>query len=187
MTHYLTVAGDDLIEWLDESATYDNLYTNITQEFPDTRKRQNATNEVNVREVRYIPVRTTAEGGALQLSAITNSNGHEYKQQLLFSDVKYDTEDSDTNITFKATDGQDYHIHPITLNRNRIRVNCSCMDFHYRFALWNYNNGTLMGRKPKPYRRKTDNRPPVNPGQVDGMCKHLIKVCERLRTQRIIE
>ena len=187
MTRYLPIPGNDLVVWLDEAATYDDLYNNITQEFPDTRKRQNATNEVNVREIRYIPVRTTAEGGALQLAATTNSNSHEYKQQLLFSDVRYDTEDAQDNITFKATDGQDYHIRPITLGENRIRVNCTCMDFHMRFALWNYNNGTLMGRKPKLYQRKTDNRPPVNPGQVDGMCKHLIKVCDRLRQQGLIQ
>lgn len=187
MTNYLTVRGEDISGVLAESATYDDLYANITQEFPDTRKRHNATNEVNVREIRYIPVRTTAEGGALQLAASTQSNGHEYKQQLLFSDVQFDPEDAEDNITFKATDGKDYHIKPISLQGNRIRVNCTCMDFHYRFAMWNYNNGTLMGRKPKLYQRKTDTRPPVNPGQVDGMCKHLIKVCDRLQQQRLIQ
>jgi hypothetical protein len=186
MTQYLDIPGEEISATLTESATYNDLYNNIRQEFPDTRKRQNATNEVNVQEVRYIPVRTTAEGGALQIAASTRSNGHEYKQQLLFSDVNFDPEDADDNITFKATDGQDYHVKPITLTGNRIRVNCSCMDFHYRFAMWNYNNGTLLGRKPKLYRRKTENRPPVNPGQVDGLCKHLIKVCDRLRQQRLI-
>ena len=187
MTDFLTIPGEDVAAMLAESATYDDLYNNITQEFPDTKKRQNATNEVNVQQIKYVPVRTTAEGGALQIASSTRSNSHEYKQQLLFSDVKYDTEDNEGNITFKATDGKDYHVHPITLDGNRIRVNCSCMDFHFRFALWNFNNGTLLGRKPKLYQRKTDTRPPVNPGQVDGMCKHLIKVCDRLRQQGLIQ
>jgi hypothetical protein len=186
MTDFLTIPGEQVTDMLNEAATYDDLFNNITQEFPETRKRQHATNEVNVREIRYIPVRTTAEGGALQLASTTTSNSHTYKQQLLFSDVHFAEEDAEDNITFRATDGQEYHVQPITMDGNRIRVNCNCMDFHMRFALWNFNNDTLMGRKPPPYRRKTDNRPPVNPGQVDGMCKHLIKVCDQLRQQGLI-
>jgi hypothetical protein len=73
MTDFLTIPGEHLADMLNESATYDDLFNNITQEFPETRKRQHATNEVNVREIRYIPVRTTAEGGALQLAS-TSSN-----------------------------------------------------------------------------------------------------------------
>lgn len=187
MTKYIIVPGEEIQTSLDESATYDDLYNNITTEFPDTTKREKATNEVNVSTVKLIPVRTTAEGGALQVVASTRSNSHEYKQNMLFSDMEYEQEDTPENITFQATDGQEYHVKPILLTGNRIRVNCNCMDFYYRFAQWNYNNGTLMGRKPPIYRRKTDTRPPVNPGQVDGMCKHLIKVCDRLRQQGLIQ
>jgi hypothetical protein len=180
------VRGERIKAALLEAASFDQLYRNIQQAFPDTQKRQHATNEVTVTSMRFIPVRTTAEGGALQLGTTTRSNSHEYKQQLLFSDVNYDKEDAEDNVTFKATDGREYHVKPINLNGARIRVNCNCMDFHYRFATWNYDNETLMGRPPKPYQRKTDTRPPVNPSQVDGMCKHLIKVCNTLEQRGLL-
>jgi hypothetical protein len=180
------IRGERIKAALLEAASFDQLYQNIERAFPDTQKRQHATNGVVVSSVRLIPVRTTATGGALQVGAITRSNQHEYKQQLLFSDVNFDTEDAEDNITFKGTDGRDYHVKPISLNGSRIRVNCSCMDFHYRFANWNFDNETLMGRKPKPYQRKTDTRPPVNPGRVDGLCKHLIKVCDNLEQRGLL-
>lgn len=180
------IRGERVVAALLEAATFNQLYQNIERAFPDTPKRQHATNEVTVTSLRYIPVRTTAEGGALQLATTTRSNQHEYKQQFLFSDVSFEPEDTEDNITFRATDGREYSIKPISLNGSRIRVNCNCMDFHYRFAQWNYDNETLMGRKPKPYQRKTDTRPPVNPSRVDGLCKHLIKVCDILEQQGLL-
>jgi phage/plasmid-associated DNA primase len=180
------IRGERIKAALLEAASFDQLYQNIERAFPDTPKRQHATSEVTVTSIRYVPVRMTSEGGALQLATTTRSNQNEYKQQLLFSDISYETEDTEENITFKATNGQEYHVKPIPLNGSRIRVNCNCMDFHYRFAVWNFNNDTLMGRKPKPYQRKTDNRPPVNPAQVDGLCKHLIKVCNILEQKGLL-
>lgn len=180
------IRGERIKAALLEAASFNQLYQNIERAYPDTPKRQHATNEVNVATMRFVPVRTTAEGGALQVLTTTRSNQHEYKQQILFSDVNYDKMDAEDNVTFKATDGQEYHVKPIPLGQARIRVNCNCMDFHYRFATWNYDNQTLMGKPPKPYQRKTDTRPPVNPMRVDGLCKHLIKVCDVLEQRGLL-
>ena len=178
MSDMYVLRGERVLQALNEVSTYDDLYNNIQKGFPETKKRQHATNEVTISKLTYSPVRITNEGGALRLSSITRSNQHEYKQQVLLSDVSFVTDGS--GVSFVATDGQTYNVQPIRLNRSRLRVNCTCLDFHYRFASWNFNDDSLLGKKPPLYQRKTDNRPPVNPARVPGLCKHLVKVFDKL-------
>lgn len=180
--NYKIVRGERLLEALDEAATYDQLYTGIEKGFPNTTKRQHATNEVNVTSLKLTPV-----SNGLQVSSTSRSNGHNYTQSLIFTDVIYQGMAGDEGTgTFTGTDGQQHTIQPITLETKRVKVNCNCLDFYHRFAVWNFNADALSGAKPPLYRRKTNNRPPVNPAKVPGMCKHIIKVVDRLRSFGLI-
>jgi hypothetical protein len=80
-----------------------------------------------------------------------------------------------------ASDGQDYHVQPLQLAGHNVKVRCNCMDFYFRFANYNAQDKSLVGKPPPLYRRKTTTRPPVNPGQVPGMCKHLLKLVQTLQ------
>lgn len=176
------VRGERLLQALDEDATYDQLYTGIQKGFPDTKKRQHATNEVNVVQIKFVPV-----SNGLQVGAVSRSHGHNYAQSIIFTDVIYQGMAGDEATgTFMGTDGKQHTIQPITLETKRVKVNCNCLDFYHRFAQFNFSNDALSGAKPPLYQRKTDNRPPVNPMKVPGMCKHIIKVIEKMRSYGLI-
>jgi hypothetical protein len=104
---------------------------------------------------------------------------------MLFSDVVYEDGDQGDNVTFKGSDNQEYHIQPIQLSRNNVKVRCSCLDFRWRFALWNSKDGSLYGDPPGPYKKKT-NRPPVNPQRVPALCKHLMKTTIALKQSGVL-
>lgn len=168
---------------LDELSTVPQLDQNIRTAWPHTKKRQNATGEVTVANVEYIPYIGMK---MLHVRSATTSNGHAYNQSLQFLRVEFGSAESDTAATFQANDGSDYHITPVDLTNHNVKVRCNCLDFHFRFANYNNADKSLVGRPPPPYQRKTQDRPSVNPDQVPGLCKHLLKVVETLQQAGVI-
>ena len=181
---YRFIRGARILQQLNEESTYDDLESNITTSFPNTKKRQHATNEVRIQRVDIIPYVGTQ---MLHVRAIsTGSSGQQYQQAIQFLRVKFEPTKTPENVEVLANDGKTYYIQSIDLNNHNVKVRCNCLDFYHRFAFWNHGDKSIVGRAPAPYQRKTTTRPDVNPDLVPGMCKHLIKVVERLRTQRII-
>lgn len=173
--------GQRLLQWLEEDSTYNQLDTNIRRGFPNTTKRQNATGPVAINRLEYIPY----EDGQLRVQAQAASGGNQYEPIIMFRDVQFEPENLPTNVTFRATNGQEYHIQSIPLAQSNVRVRCTCLDFYYRFSSWNASDNSLAGAAPQPYLPKGE-RPPANPQQVPGVCKHVIKVVDRLRQSRIV-
>lgn len=168
---YQFVRGQRIISALQETP-YRDLERNIVTGFPDTTKRQHATDPVQIVQLNLFP---SVQSNNLMVRSLARSGGKKYTPEVLLLDVEYQPEDSDENITFKANDGDEYHITPVNLRQNDCKVRCDCLDFHFRFAYWNHNDGSLYGGPPPRYVRRTTNRPPVNPSRVPGICKHVIK------------
>lgn len=166
-----------------EEMTLVDLEKSIVTGFPATTKRQHATDPVQIVQLKLNPYTHTTD---LLAEAVANSGGRKYDTKVLFLDVTYEDEDTNNNITFVATDGDNYHIVPISLSTCNVKVRCNCLDFYYRFANWNGRDEALYGNPPPPYRRKTQNRPPVNPDQVPGLCKHVIKTVQSLREAGLV-
>lgn len=174
--------GERILQAIEEDATYNQLRQNIQRGFPATRKRQHATGEVNVTNMQYVPV-----ANGLQVKATSRSNGHNYAQTIIFSDIKYQPDGGEGTTTFTGTDGSERNIQPVALQGARVKVQCSCLDFHYRFANHNHQADALVGKPPPLYQRVPgSNRPPVNPQQVSGICKHIIKVVDALKQNGVI-
>jgi hypothetical protein len=57
-----------------------------------------------------------------------------------------------------------------SLVSNRVKVRCSCPDFYFTFAYYDWLHQVLWSTKPKPYKRITANRPHRNPPQVVDVC-----------------
>lgn len=69
-----------------------------------------------------------------------------------------------------------------------VAVYCSCSDFRFRWSWWLREIGSLAaGRKPIPYTRKTKTRPPVNPQEIKGVCKHLYMATLELKKRGIMK
>ena len=166
-----------------EEATLDQLQRDTIRGFPGTKARQNATHTVQITQKTYTPFEPSH---ALLVKAVANNQGRVYYPEMFFEEVVYEDEDTPNNVTFTGTDGEMHHIQPIQFQRNNTRVKCTCLDFHYRFAQTNARSDSLYGEPPPPYQRKTTTHPPANPMRVPGLCKHLIKLVEDLRRDKIL-
>lgn len=162
-----------------EDATIPELRRNIETGFPNTKKRQHATNEVRVNNLQYTPV---LQGGLLRVNSKTSTNnGNQHTQILDLRNISFEGQPTDLNVTFMARDNRDYYMRPVQLNTTNVGVFCDCDDYIMRFANYNIQNNCHVGPKPHPYVRKTDDRPSVNPGKVPGLCKHLLRVVDDLK------
>ncbi len=158
--------------------TLQKLQKTTVDAFPDTGKRQHQVGNVSISNIKFIPYEPSKE---LKIEAVAVSGSNRYKCSITFEDVYYEATAAKELSAFKGVDGKEYNIHLIDTNVNDVKVKCSCMDFYYRFAQSNYQKDGLDGNPPPPYVKKTD-RPPVNPTNAPGMCKHLLKLHEQLET-----
>jgi len=180
------IRGVRLLQWMDEEqleerSSYQELERKTISAFPHTRKRQHATQPIQIVRTDFTPylgtrnllVRAQARSGTF--------NNVYYKPMLFFNEIQYEDQNTNQNVTFKATTGEDVSMQPINLSDNVVRVRCDCLDFYFRFAPWNFSNDDIYGPKPKPYVRKTNTYPPVNPTRSPGICKHVMKLTHAIR------
>lgn len=168
---------------IDESSLVD-LEQSAVRGFPATTKRQHLTGPIHMTGLEITPYVPSKQ---LRCEAKMQNGGNTYNCVIQFDGVTFEDEDMPTNVTFTATDGEDYNIIPANARNNDVLVRCNCLDFYYRFAVYNQNDGSLYGNPTPPYQRKTNNRPPANPGKVPGLCKHLMKFADFLHQTKIVK
>lgn len=163
-----------------------DLGGNIERGFPRTTKRQFSTQPIRISQLKIVAY--PSKGGLLATGSATSGSRKPvvYSPQIFFDGVKYGAENNAQNVTFKASDGNEYHITKLSLQGNNVKTNCNCLDFFHRFAHYNDDHDALYGKRPPPYQRKTDYMPPVNPMQVPGMCKHIIKLSQSLTQANLL-
>lgn len=69
--------------------------------------------------------------------------------------------------------GRNWYVEKPDLSKSHFRCRCTCPDFYFRFAYWNWKQNAIFGPKPRQYVRKTRTRAPVNPRGIPGFCKHI--------------
>jgi len=177
------IRGARILQQLAEDSTPLELERNIAKGFPQTTKRQHATDPVRIVQIKYVPFEANKE---LKVTAIASSAGKNYDTVIQFNDVEFQPEDLPTNTTFIAADNETYNILPISLSTHTVKIRCDCLDFYHRFAMWNFNDSSLYGPKMPTYIRKTTTRPDVNPLRVPGVCKHVLRTLMALRDAGMI-
>lgn len=168
---------------LHERATFKDLERRTLAFQPPSEERQHAVNLVKVTKVELVPARNSQT--LIAKITVTGEQGR-YVPTLEFDNVMFEDADQSDNTSFTAVDGEEYHIIPIQLEKNTVKVNCNCLDFYYRFAPYNNKQDALYGNPPPPYRRRTLTHPPANIQQTPGLCKHLLKAAITLRDVRIV-
>lgn len=140
--------------------------------------RKEKAGRVQLNNLTFIPL---VKNQGLKLGANTTSNnGHDYWTTLVFDNIIYVNEQDANDYVFTANDNKEYIIERVPKN-TQVRVSCSCLDFYYRFAVWDDQQRALDGKAPPPYVR-TSNRPPVNPFKTPGLCKHIMAVVDKLQS-----
>lgn len=183
MSDFWIMRGERVIQSLNEASTEPELYDKTVAGFPDTKKRQHSTNTITISNVQYIPFVGTK---MLHIKTTAMSNGSQYAQGIQILRVPIHTQEQEGTIAFTGSDGKLYFTYPLDLNKHNVKVRCSCLDFYWRFAKWNYSDKSVIGPAPRPYVRKTDTRPPVNPTQTPGLCKHLMKAFDQLHADGLV-
>lgn len=178
------IRGARIQAQLDETSA-GQLQNNTMQFQPPSKKRQNVMAPITVRALVLVPMRGQRDQGQLKVEATVVNGPHQYDSTIMFHDVVYEDADRSDNITFVGVDKKEYHVTPINLQQNNAEVRCTCLDFYFTFSKWNNNDKSLYGEPPAPYTPKTD-RAPRNPGQKPGMCKHLLKVVQELKNERLV-
>lgn len=176
------IRGERLLQQLEELSTYAQLQQNTQRGFPQTPRQQNA-GTVQIANMKLQPFGPTND---LKAVAEARNEGKTYNPSIMFLQVEFEDEDTQQNVTFTGSDGEEYHIQPINLNGSNVKVACTCLDFYWRFATFNANDNSLDGQPPPPYQKRSETRGPANPQRVPGVCKHIMKTVENLRQTGLV-
>lgn len=159
--------------------TLQQLIQNTEQAFPDSERQDDAESQ---RATRMLLV--PYQQGFMVKCTIHNANDQtNYDTNIYFEDISISDDPNEHDVQFMAPDGNEYSVVSSEVENADVKVRCTCLDFYWRFAMWNHNDGSLLGQKPKPYVKKTD-REPNNPSQTPGVCKHLIATATHFMNNR---
>ena len=158
-----------------------NLKNNVQRAFGPERNQKSP--RIRVANYQAIP---SIQDKTLLLKFKVSGESSPYNVEVRITNVKFGSEEDTSFVSIVATDGNTYYFRQPTQSQAQAKVKCNCLDFYYRFSVWNHGKNSLEGDPPPPYVRKTDYMPPVNPTRTPGMCKHIMKVMDFLRTENII-
>jgi hypothetical protein len=159
---------------------FQTLYNNTVSKFSTNRK--NSSQRVQLTTTMFIP---SVDNNSLEVRAKTKTDNAAYDSIIYLEAVEYVEAETPNSTSFVGPDGSEYFIMPVPRSNN-VKVNCTCLDFYYSFAVWNDNKNSLFGDSPDPYVKKTK-REPKNPTKSPGMCKHLLKFFDYLVREKIIK
>ena len=109
-----------------------------------------------------------------------------YLAQMMFYGVDYsDKHDNSHPLTVSLGNGQYLFMNQLRLD-SKVSVRCNCQDYRFTWGHYNHTVGALLGAQFPRYVRKTTTRPPRNPLQIPGLCKHLTALVNRLAVDRIV-
>jgi hypothetical protein len=151
-------------------STLKQLYNSAVKAFPQTTKRQHATNPIKIIHLEWTPFKGMK---TLFVKGTAQNEDREYNTLVLFKKVNYLSEQTSDSIKLIDNIGLTYTLEKLSPIVNEVMVRCSCPDFKWRFKHWNYLDRSLYGVNGKKYEGKGG--PPANPSELPGMCKHLIK------------
>jgi len=161
--------------YINESSA-NELYRSAVAAFPNTTKRQHATDPVRIVQLDWTPFLGLK---TLLIRGTAVNEGRTYKPMVLFKQVRYGE-----GINLRANDGKDYQLKPLSAENNDILIRCDCKDFHWRFNYYDHLDHSLYGRKRAEY--VSQGGPPANPLELPGMCKHLMKMLLALRDAELL-
>lgn len=166
---------------LDE-ITIQRIATDTKRAFPNTG-RENLPSSIAITRIIYDVYQPTNQ---IRCEASVMSSGTAYTSIIEFLNVDFVDENDTTTqqgVELIGTNTRTYRIVPMSVTVGDALVSCTCEDFRFRFAFYNFQKRCLYGNLPPQYVRRTQTRPPANPTKSIGMCKHLHAVVNTLRRE----
>lgn len=168
-----------MLERLRESSLSD-LYKSAVLGFPNCTRRQHATNTIKFVELTWIPYKGMK---TLFVRGLAHNEDRTYQPIILFKNVKYL---QSGGVPLMDNNGQKHFLEQLSFKDNDVLVRCGCKDFRYRFNYYDFLDHSLYGKKAAKYVSK-GMRSPANPLEMEGLCKHLIKMMKVLQESGIVK
>ena len=144
-----------------------------------------STNQIETKARQHIAYQVQITGGFQTLKVgpdlvfqSNTSTGHHPKIRI--TGFEEYTGPGAVNVVTVA--GEELSVRQLSVS-SRAYVSCDCEDFIYRFAATNQQYGVLFGKITRPSIPKTNRV--QNLGLI-GVCKHLIKFVELLKSEGIV-
>lgn len=97
-----------------------------------------------------------------------------YSVNIKFRKMEFkNNSDADFRNLVKQRDGSTVYHKQIDLKETPVALKCSCSDFRFRFEYPLHQKKGLIGNFTKYTKVPGSNRPPVNPDNLLGYCKHI--------------
>lgn len=156
--------------------SFNDLLSNTKTSF-DNVPRNTRTVGINIIDLKYSKPSETE----LLVNAVCKGETDTYQVEMLFTGV--DAVKSPIPLSDTIS------VDPIDGSSVDVKVRCSCMDFYYTFSWYNLQQNALSGEPMPPYTRVTPDSglPPKNPREVPGMCKHIIRLGDELKSKGVIK
>jgi hypothetical protein len=106
-----------------------------------------------------------------------------YNQTILFKNVKFADTKIDENYV-QIPDNEDIWYEKPKLEGNDVSCRCGCSDDRFRWQVARKAQKALFGNLIS-YTKKTD-RPPLNPDNIAGVCKHISNFVKALTIKNYI-
>jgi hypothetical protein len=164
-------------QWFE--STLLDLYQSTVAAFPHTTKRQFVTDNIKIVDLTWTPYLGVE---TLFVKGRAVNEGRHYQPLLLFKKVQYYAEKNHPDLVeIVASNDKKYVFEKLQYKKNDVLLRCDCPDFRYRFAFYNAKEHALYGKSTG------EAKGIVNPLELPGMCKHLLKLVTALDHAGILE
>lgn len=138
--------------------------------------------------VKVLSMKPLVGNATLTVNAEAFGKKGKYPMTVTFYDVEFaDEQTRDYPLAVTPERGTRFYMPQLEEDGNPVQVRCQCPDFRFTWAEWDRKESALSGRNFPKYKRKTETRPPRNPAETPGLCKHLIKLTEKLKRDRVLK
>lgn len=149
------------------------------------RAQQYKAGKVGALDFKYLP----REKQLYIHAQARSSSGHRiYKTSIVFDQLPHsDVQKHGFNLPYSSHgQGAELFLQQPT-SSTKCRLRCQCADYYFMWEYWNKQNKGLLGPH-KTYVRVSppSGRPPVNPDESPGLCKHLLAMLKYLITNKIV-
>lgn len=158
-----------------------DLYKSTIKTFPNTSKRQHATDTIVIEQLQWIPFKGVK---TLFIKGLAKNEGKKYECIMLFKNINYKDNEGKKIIKIKTSSGLEQFVEQVDSNKNDVMVRCNCKDFYWRGNYSNHLDKSLFGRKRTKYESK--GLFSVNPSNSPMICKHLIKLTKILKESNFL-
>lgn len=150
------------------------------------REKQYVVGKISAIDTKYLPREKQL---FISCQTVSSDKSKLYKTQLVFDGItNSDTQDKIHLLPYSSHGkGVELYLKQVLVT-DKFRTRCNCSDYYYMWSFFNKKNKALIG----PHKQYVpvsppSGRPPVNPTESPGACKHILALIKKLMLEDVIK